>query len=137
MPRKTEHDRDILHGMSRGPWAVHWANREEERGKSFSGMDIYEAAPKAPRWAQKWARDLADKVVEANGGTSLADLYQAAASDGFAKDDETFGFYLGMQATGAGVRWDDDISPNTTVTIRVPSAEFYQGARPDMRFVSE
>jgi hypothetical protein len=137
MPRKKiDHDSDVLRGMARGPWAVHWADREEERGITHSQEDLYEVAPEAPRWAQRWARDLADKVVEVNGGASLADLYQLAVSEGFARDEESLGFYLGMQATGAGVRWDDDLR-GTASKIRVPSCEFYQGARPDLRFVSE
>lgn len=132
---KRQHVTEILRGMARGPWAIYWARREEEKGKRFSGTDIYYDSPEAPRWALKWARDLADKVVEVNDGVSLGDLYSAAVADGFVKDKETFGFYLGMQATGEGVRWDDDLVPNVSITIKVPSAEFYQGAQPDMRFV--
>lgn len=137
MPKKiATHDPDILRGMARGPWAVHWANLQEERGRSFSGMDIYEEAPEAPRWVKKWALALADAIISLNGA-SLGEIYQAARGDGFAKDEESFGFYLGMQATGAGVRWDDDTSPNATISIKVPSDELYEGARPDLRFISE
>lgn len=129
----TAEDEEILRGMARGPWAIQWANEQEEAGESFSGQDIYEAAPEAPRWTKKWARDLADAITSANGIASLEELYQAAVSDGFAKDRETFGYYLGMQAQGHGVSWDDDHSAD--LVIRVPSMELYEGARPNLRFM--
>lgn len=131
--KKIEHDADVLRGMARGPWALHWADREEERGRSLSQVDVYEAAPEAPAWARKWARELADKIVLLNtdrrGRRStlpgLAGLYEEAVAEGFARDAEAFGHYLGMQAVGAGVRWDDDVS-GTSLEIAVPHDEFYQ-----------
>jgi len=131
--KAIDHVRDILRGMARGPWALYWADREEEKGSSFSGVDIYEAAPEAPAWAKKWARELADKIVLLNtdrrGRRSerpgLDGLYEEAVAEGFAKDGEAFGYYLGMQAVGAGVRWDDDVS-GTNLEISVPYDEFYQ-----------
>jgi len=135
--RRPAHDEEILRGMARGPWALRWANEEEERGTRFAGgTDLYEAAPEAPRWVARWARGLADAIVSLNDA-SLEELYEAARADGFAKDRESFGYYLGMQAEGNGVRWDDDVSPNATVTIRVPSIELYEGASPDLRFISK
>jgi hypothetical protein len=130
---KSDFADEILLGMARGPWACAWASEREEEGESFSGMDIYAAAPDAPRWAAEWAERLAYAVSELNG-QSLESLYRAAQEAGFARDRETFGYYLGMQATGAGVRWDDDLS-SPGLKVRVPSAEFYEGAQPDLRFV--
>ena len=131
------HDPEITLGMARGVWADHWAHEQEEAGESFSGMDIYEAAPDAPTWAERWAEKLASSIVALNGAP-LDSLYRAAKTAGFPKDRETFGFYLGMQAVGHGVNWNDDISvgPNTP-TILVPDYEFYEGAernQPDVRF---
>jgi len=131
--RKTSHDRDILRGMARGPWADTWAQEQEEKGESFSGMDIYEIAPEAPRWAARWTERLADAIAEVND-TPLSHLFTAAKAVGFPRDEESFGFYLGMQAVGHGIRWDDDVS--TDLKIRVPSMEFYENAKPDLRFIS-
>ena len=137
-PTGAHHDPEILLGMARGVWADYWANEQEEAGESFSGQDIYEAAPDAPEWAEKWARKLASSILRLNGD-SLDSLYKKARDVGFPKDRETFGFYLGMQAVGHGVAWDDDVPAGHDLKILVPSYEFYEGAErsePDTRFVS-
>ena len=131
---RMEHDRDILRGMARGPWADTWAIEQKEQGESFSGMDIYEAAPEAPLWAEKWAERLADAIVKIND-TPLSHLFTGARAVGFTRDEETFGFYLGMQAVGHGIRWDDDVR-GSTLKIGVPSMEFYENAKPNLRFIS-
>jgi hypothetical protein len=38
-----------------------------------------------------------------------------------------------MQSVGHGVSWDDDHS--SSITIKVPSMELYEAARPDLRFM--
>ena len=118
------HDPEIKLGMARGPWADYWAQEQEERGRSFSGVDIYEAAPDAPEWAEVWAQRLAEEVVRLNGA-SLDALYREAVTEGFAKNRETFGFYLGMQSIGHGVSWNDDIS-GANLEIMLPRLEFYK-----------
>ena len=128
----ADHDPEILTGMARGPWASLWAEEQEEKGESFSGRDIYEDAPATPKWALKWATQLGDKIVLLNtdrrGRKSslpgLAGLYEEAVADGFRKDKETFGFYLGMQSIGHGVAWDDDHS--SSMEIVLPNVEFYR-----------
>ena len=140
MPKKIHskrHDSEILRGMSRGPWADLWATSQEEAGESFSGQDIYELAPEAPAWAKKWARSLADAIVNLNGELALEQIYEEAVNAGFARDKEAFGYYLGMQASGHGVRWDDDIS-RANLKIRYPSSELYEGATTvDLRFIQD
>jgi hypothetical protein len=133
--RRSEHDSEILRGLAHGPWTMRWASEQEEQGESFSGMDIYELAPEAPRWVARWASAVADTIVQING-RSLEDLYLRAQGEGFTKNRETFGYYLGMQATGEGVRWDDDLS-GTDLKIKVPSGELYEGTKPDLRFISD
>ena len=64
--KKSELTDEILRGMARGPWASYWASEEEENGASFSGMDIYEAAPEAPKWAAAWAERLPFAITELN-----------------------------------------------------------------------
>jgi len=128
-----QHDPEIVEGMARGPWASYWASQAEEAGESLPGVDVYEAAPPTPAWAKRWARALAHAVVEANG-SELETLYQAALTDGFPHDAESFGALLGLQATGSGVSWRDDVK-KTALMILLPRTEFYQGATIDSRFV--
>jgi hypothetical protein len=119
------HDPEIKLGMARGPWADYWAQAQEEEGRSFSGVDLYEAAPDAPEWAEVWAQKLCEEIVRMNDSTSLDSLYRAAVREGFTKNRETFGFYLAMQSIGHGVAWDDDIS-GADLKIALPHTEFYE-----------
>ena len=125
---KNPHDREILYGMA-NPWADFWANRQEERGKSFSQQNIYNLCPEPPRAARAWARRIADQIVEMNGGLSLGALYLAARHDGFDHSREDFGSCLGCQANGMGISWDDDLTYSWTsqpnLKIAVPQSEFY------------
>jgi hypothetical protein len=133
------HDPEILLGMARGVWADYWAQEQEEAGESFSGQDIYAAAPDAPTWAEKWAKKLANSIIHLNGDVSLDTLFKAARQAGFPKDRETFGFYLGMEAVGHGIHWTDNVPHSDEIPkILVPDYEFYEGAErsePDLRFV--
>lgn len=123
-------------GIARGPWAILWGDAEEDAGNSLSGVDLYAEAPEAPAWAKEWAQKLATTIVMLNNA-SLDAIYRAAQQEGFARDREAFGYYLGLQAVGAGVRWDDDLS-GTDLKIKIPTTEFYEGVREiDTRFVGE
>ena len=127
----NQHDPDILRGIGRGPWACQWADEQAEHGASFFGVDIYEAAPENPEWVNTWSGKLADAIVDLNG-CSLFELFTRAVNDGFPKHAETFGYYLGMQADGHGVAWDDDHCAK--LTILLPYTEMYEGANIDRRF---
>jgi len=124
---------EILTEMARGPWASLWGDEQEAAGESLSGVDLYQAAPPTPRWAIRWAEDLAHKIVLANLNRArlsdkpgLEGLYEEARRAGFAKDRETFGFYLGMQSIGHGVNWTDDLRGRPDVEIVLPYDEFYR-----------
>ena len=123
MAARNPHNAEILYGMAKGPWADHWAQAQEERGRSFSGQNIYDICPEPPKTARSWARKLADGLVTANEGLGLEALFLAARNEGFYKSKEDFGFYLGCEACGMGIRWDDDLS--TDLKIAVPYREFY------------
>lgn len=122
-----EHDDDILEGMARGVFADQWAMRQEERGRSFSGMDIYDEAPRTPLKAAKWAKQLREKILNMNEAPSLTYLYEIAQSKGYKNDPERFGFHLGMQAVGHGVGWQDDADYRRAKDsdIKLPHDEFY------------
>ena len=50
-------------------------------------------------------------------------VFNQAKREGFEGDAEEFGSYLGCEAAGMGIRWDDDLSTN--FKIEVPQQEFY------------
>ncbi len=58
-------EKTIRDALVQGVWADFWASEQEEKGRSFSGCDLLEVAPKAPRWALKWAKDLAVQIPTA------------------------------------------------------------------------
>ena len=127
---------DIIYGMAKGPWALEWANVEEERGRSFSGQDIYAICPEPPKVAIDWAHKVAQKILGLNSSLitaqnqhlfplTLMKLYHMAQNDGFTGTEEEFGMKLGCQSCGHGIAWDDDISPNNSLKIEVPYDEFY------------
>lgn len=116
---------EILRGMARGPWADYWACEREEQGESFSGVDIYDAAPETPEWAEHWAVILCSEIAHANG-VSIAALFSIAQKLGFARDAESFGCSLGLQAVGHGVSWADDCPPGSYDAIKIPHREFYE-----------
>jgi hypothetical protein len=119
------HDSEILDGISRGVWADHWAMEKEEKGASFSGVDIMDAAPRTPAWAKKWGKKIADEIVEGNGGRSLEQLYELVAANGYPHDRSHFGYHLGMQAAEHGVSWSDDTKlPHDA--IKIPRHQFYR-----------
>lgn len=126
---KDNHDPEILEGIPRGVWASLWADEQEEKGESFSGVDLMEAAPATPGWAKKWAKEVADRIVEMNT-TSLDEMYRIVTERGkYPHDRETFGYHLGMQAMGAGVSWSDDVDYKSDLKhddIKIPYREFYR-----------
>jgi hypothetical protein len=115
----------ILFGIAKGPWALEWANREEEKGQSFSGQDIYPQAPNPPNNAVTWASDIAAQLKRLNNVSSLEDLFNKAVSLGYDKNAEDFGVHLGCQAAGHGISWADDLDSGSYDQIAVPSREFY------------
>jgi hypothetical protein len=123
--KKKEHNSSILGGIPAGVWADHWATGEEEKGESFSGVNLMDVAPAPPAWAKKWAKKVADEIVEANH-KSLDELYELAESCGYPNDREHFGYHLGMQVAGHGVSWEDDADSGCSLKIKLPHREFYE-----------
>ncbi len=119
-------DDEILTGIPRGVYADAWAMEEEEKGESFSGMDLYEIAPETPAYADKWARKTAREIIKLNPKfKNLTELYEFAKSKGYGNDAEHFGYHLGMQSVGHGVSWSDDARAGHHDDIKLPSTEFY------------
>lgn len=123
--RADETDATILVGLIRAPWSDWWAREQEERGRSFSGQDVYDAAPgRFPRAAQLWGVRVANEIERMNG-TTLAQLFAEAVQSGYPNDAEHFGADLGLQASGHGVSYMDDMPAGAPDFIKLPYREFY------------
>lgn len=126
----SKHDSEILAAIPSGVWAVAWATRQEEKGKSFGGgTNLIDVAPKPPKRAKDWAKKIADEIVRLNGA-SLEDLYDLACEKfEYSGDKEQFGCDLGMQSAGHGVSWEDDANyrllQGNKEAIKLPYSEFY------------
>lgn len=130
---RTNEDSEFILGMARGVWADYWANLAAKSGESLMGIDLYRAAPPTPKWASRWAEDLADKIVLMNtdrrgrisAKSGLEGLYEEALASGYAHDRKQFGVHLAAQAVGIGIRWTDDLRGLPQFEIFVPKDEFY------------
>jgi hypothetical protein len=118
---------EILYGLAKGPWACWWADRAEEKGRSFSGQDTYQECPEPPKGARDWARKVAAQIELVNG-KGLPSLYQMAKKCGYPNSLESFGADLGLQVEGTGISWEDRLTGVErlwVLKIEIPYAEFY------------
>ncbi len=120
-----DYDREIYEAMARAMFVSDWADRQEEKGKTYPGMDLMDVAPPTSRDALLAARALAAAVIRDNNVKSLTDLYARALNAGGKGDARKFGHYLAMQAMGHGVSWYDDGNPR--FGMKLPHFEYYSG----------
>jgi len=124
---------EIIDNMARAVWALHWADREEEKGHSLSQVDVFDAAPKTPACANKWALRVATDIAQLNGlgyltpYAAMEELYRRAEAANQAKGRRTepahrFGSDLALQVLGHGVSWFDD---NAEFELKLPHDEFW------------
>ncbi len=118
-----DYDREIYEAMARAMFVSDWADRQEEKGKTYPGMDLMDVAPPTSRDALLAARALAAAVIKDNNVKSLTDLYARALNAGGEGDARKFGHYLAMQAMGHGVSWYDDGNPE--FGLKLPHFEYY------------
>jgi len=118
---------DIIESMARTLHVVDWAEREEEKGRTYPGQNLFDVAPATTRGAFRAARKLADRIEERNK-LSLDAIYVAAAqAPGRHLEKPTperFGYGITMQALGTGVSWFDD---HPRVEIQIPRVEYHRG----------
>lgn len=120
---------EIIEAMARTAFVDHWANEQEEKGRSFSQQRIEDEAPKnTPSRAREWAIGAATKIGCANNVHWTDDpywimqfMYNQAVEAGGRADPEKFGHYVAMQAQGQGVRWTDN---NSEFGPEVPLFQF-------------
>lgn len=120
-------DDEIFEGMARAFFVSAWSDKEDEEGRSgqYSGLDLMDVAPET----SDEAYDEAEKVVgqiEKENKRDIVDLFEEACKDSDLDPEDLdtaneFGHYLGMQALGHGVSWEDDHAP---LKFEVPSTEF-------------
>lgn len=124
---------EIIDNMARAAWALNWADREEEKGRSLSQVDVFYAAPKTPACANKWALKVANEIAQRNYlGTltpyaAMQELYRKAeeanqAAGRSTEPAERFGSDIALQVLGHGVSWFDD---NAEFELNLPHDEFY------------
>jgi len=121
-PAEDDYEEEIIEGMARALWVSDWAQREEEKGVSFSGMELMDIAPPTPQGAEDAARLLAGGIIQANKASLTRLLAKASKADGDYADPEDFGHYLAMMALDTGVSWFDR---HEEFPLKVPPFEAY------------
>lgn len=135
----------ILGGIADALHVSAWADAEEEAGRTYPGMELTEIAPPRTEAAETEALRIAEAYKIANKASLRASLTQATIADqaeaektskpipvgALGRNDtwedrvayaKEFGWYIGMQALGHGVAWDDD---HASFPHAVPRAEFH------------
>jgi|SRR5579859_987847 len=116
---------EIVDMMARTLFVTAWADREEERGRTYPGQDLMDVAPSTPHRAREAARALASRI-EVMNGANLPVLYdRAIRTPGKHYREPTprdFGYGLAMQSLGHGVSWFDD---HPRFPLKLPHIEFY------------
>lgn len=98
-------------GAARAAFVSSWGDHEEERGKTYSGLDLMDVAPSTPLSAYVWAGQLIGALEAANHESIFVLGSRAAKADGEdwdSFDGQDLGHYLAMEALGHGVSWFDD-----------------------------
>lgn len=133
----------IVNAIARAWFVSAWASKQEEKGRSFSGQELMDVAPKTPRHAREAALIYLGRLECANKRDICGLLHDAAKADyatagitdgmyvepdgfvGAYTDSEyarTFGHYIGMEALGHGVSWFDD---HAEFELIIPRTEYY------------
>lgn len=128
MSQETEIRKTVIAGIARAAFVTEWANRQEERGRTFSGKDLYQVAPRTDKHARDWAEGVVERIESLNRKSIVELLYAAAIADGRAgsvPEDYVFSFGsdIGHQVMGAGVSWFDD---HEQFPLRLPYEEYYR-----------
>lgn len=116
----------IAEEIARAFFVTAWADAQEERGTSFSGVNLYDVAPETPEYVIRDAMDLVRSMERLNG-MRMRDMYYRALDRAELIDApdvrDNFGYMTAMQAMGSGVRWTDDYRDHG---LKVPYKDFTQ-----------
>lgn len=125
--------RGMIAGIAHAFFVCAWADEEEQKGRSYPGMELTEVAPDTPLEAVIEAAIFLGHFEEVNGASAILSLYHAARAEGVSDDEWVdgswaedhaieFGWYLGMQGLGHGVSWSDD---HAEFEMKIPHFEYY------------
>jgi len=143
--RLSATEKTVVSAMVRAKFVSDWADRQEERGKTYPGQELMDVAPRTPRYAFEralmfagqlpnlhvvlneaaWADTLKDynllpsTVPYRWERPDLEEAAEALKTDRYISD---LGHCLAMQALGHGVSWFDD---HAKFDIGIPHFEFY------------
>jgi hypothetical protein len=118
---------EIVDAMARTLYVTDWADREEEKGRTYPGENLFDVAPATTREAYRAGNKLADRIEERNK-MSLDALYALAATAPGQHlrepTPEDFGYAITMQSLGHGVGWSDD---HPEIPMKLPHIEYHRG----------
>lgn len=119
----------FVDAVARAYFVDQWARSQEDKGRSFSGQDIMNVAPRTPRrfigeaWRVVGHFECAARM---SIHCIIAKVHRTeyGAASGFGDDDfaSKLGHYMAMQAMGHGVSWADD---HKDLWFKVPHCEVY------------
>ena len=123
---------EIIKGMARAFFVTAWADREEELGRTYPGMELTEVAPETPPEVLLKVNYVLGVIEGMNGEAPYVRIQKLPldAGENLAVDwGFAFGWYLGMESLGHGVAWTDDGAPPHG--LELPLVEFSWDEYPD------
>lgn len=125
LPMYAAEMREIVEWAARSFFVVAWADRQEERGITYPGQELFDVAPETPKKARETAWELL-KELELKNKTTMFEAYdqalQNAKLENTAKNREEFGYLLAMESMGHGLSLEDHFPDHG---LEVPEMEFY------------
>lgn len=116
--------KEITENMARTFFVTAWADRQEERGITYPGQNLFDVAPATNKAAKQAAWDLVKKLEKSNKVT-IFEVYdqalQKANLEDTEKNREEFGYLAAMEALGHGVGLEDGFPGHG---LEVPDMEF-------------
>jgi hypothetical protein len=109
----------VVQGFADALFKSAWASYEEEKGTSFSGVEILDVAPDTPSEVIDFAEKEIAEIEEAN--SMNFNLFIPPGEQDGSYSDWDLGWYIGMEYLGHGVGWSDD---HEDLGLEIPSGEF-------------
>lgn len=124
LPSYAAEMKEVAEWAARTFFVAAWADRQEKRGITYPGQQLFDVAPKTNKAAREAAWELLLKLQEANK-TTMFEAYdqalQRANLENTAKNREEFGYLLAMESMGHGIGLEDHFPGHG---LEVPEMEF-------------
>lgn len=125
LPSYAAEMKEIAEWAARTFFVLAWADKQEKRGVTYPGQNLFDVAPKTNKASREAAWELLLKLQEANK-TTMFEAYdqalQRAKLENTAKNREEFGYLLAMESMGHGISLEDHFPDHG---LEVPDMEFY------------